>query len=253
MTKQKVKFKCISCGKCCQTFRDQEAKSNGLPLREWELAKFKELAKKHNVKINIQPIDIALEKRSGLYFCVDFKQIIEPCPFLDKNKRCLIYSERPLTCRMYPLAQNPIVFPNIDLSHFGDCPGLDAKEFIIKNLKFKEGKENKTNKQFAAKEFLEAFGEDAFVSSLIVSWHQAFVKKAMENIVQDKSFKLRKVSKYDYPKITPLTFFDFLIRKGYMEEDSKEKMIEGTLGYERNKEMTYSIINGEPGDKKVVI
>lgn len=76
-----VDGKCSNCGECC---------SNFLALTESEIRKIKRYIKAHNIKPHIKKAPTVE------------KVIDAMCPFRnDKDKKCDIYSIRPLICREY--------------------------------------------------------------------------------------------------------------------------------------------------------
>ena len=66
-------FKCKNCGECC---------SNFLPLLKEEIQTMKRLAKKENIH----------KFRQDWY---------TQCPFLNNERKCDIYEERPFICREF--------------------------------------------------------------------------------------------------------------------------------------------------------
>ena len=66
------KGRCAKCGECC---------SNLLPLAQSEVERIIEYVKTHQINIS--------KPKNG------------SCPFLSKEKRCLVYEARPLVCRLF--------------------------------------------------------------------------------------------------------------------------------------------------------
>lgn len=71
-----------SCGRCC---------TNILPVSDYEIKKIKQYIKHHPVKIN-NP------NKDNNVFNTNYEDV---CPFLDENKRCQIYIQRPEVCRWF--------------------------------------------------------------------------------------------------------------------------------------------------------
>ena len=86
-------WKCLRCGECC---RHLTSKRFGMPLLPEEAWRLQHLAKRLGVTVNIKPL-ASDGFRVTLYQMAD-----EVCPFLSGN-RCMIYEQRPIACRAYPL------------------------------------------------------------------------------------------------------------------------------------------------------
>ncbi len=90
-----VRFECLRCLQCCFFASDEEAP---VILPE-ERNRLEKLASKANVKLKFTKVD-----GKELYRWV----IKGYCPFYDIGRRkCKIYGERPLACKMFPLLINP--------------------------------------------------------------------------------------------------------------------------------------------------
>jgi Fe-S-cluster containining protein len=90
------KFVCDGCGKCCRKFGQK-----GLPLFDFEVERLRKMYK-GNEKLDIRPTEIFLDRKSGKRFAVLYGLFNEPCVFL-KDGKCLIYDERFLICRAFPV------------------------------------------------------------------------------------------------------------------------------------------------------
>ena len=71
-----------SCGRCC---------TNILPVSDYEIKKIKQYIKHHKIEVN-NP------NKDNNVFNGDYEDV---CPFLDKNKRCQIYIQRPEVCKWF--------------------------------------------------------------------------------------------------------------------------------------------------------
>ena len=78
-----IKGKCPpSCGKCC---------ANILPVSDYEIKKIRNYLKHHEI-IPHNP------NKTLNIFSPEYK---DECPFLDNNKRCSIYIQRPEVCKWF--------------------------------------------------------------------------------------------------------------------------------------------------------
>lgn len=84
-----------SCGRCC---------TNLLPLSDYEIKKIKQYIKHHTIKIN-NP------NKNNNVFTDYYKDV---CPFLDEDKRCQIYIQRPEVCKWFMCDGNEGEFSHAD-------------------------------------------------------------------------------------------------------------------------------------------
>ncbi|MFX1402523.1 MAG: YkgJ family cysteine cluster protein [Promethearchaeota archaeon] len=132
--KTKFTFKCTRCDKCCQ-------ERGPIPITFWDL----ELWARNGVISNFLPyldvynkpdggIDLILkpippppeEGQEGTqktpFETTSIEELLEvKCPLYNKDdKKCLVYDNRPLSCRVYPLEFDGKNFSIVDV----DCPGV---------------------------------------------------------------------------------------------------------------------------------
>jgi Fe-S-cluster containining protein len=83
--------------------REVPLESSGLPIEEWEVKRINDLSKEKGVNVKIKPLYSIFDVTNQVSLV--YRWILEgkDCPFL-KDNQCLIYNERPLRCRTYPLA-----------------------------------------------------------------------------------------------------------------------------------------------------
>ena len=134
-TKTKFTFKCTRCDNCC-------LERGPIPITFWDL----ELWAKNGVVANIMPyLDIYQKPDGGIDLILKplppepkegeqgtpqkdpfekapIEELLNAkCPLYNKNdKKCLIYDNRPLSCRTYPLEFDGKNFIVVD----ADCPGI---------------------------------------------------------------------------------------------------------------------------------
>ena len=144
-SKAKFTFKCTRCDKCCLG-------RGPIPITFWDL----ELWARNGVVANFMPyldiynkpdggIDLILkplppppkegedEKPRDPFGGVPIEDLLEvKCPLYNKEKKeCLVYSNRPLSCRTYPLEFDGKNFTVVDV----DCPGIGEEGMTKEELK----------------------------------------------------------------------------------------------------------------------
>jgi Fe-S-cluster containining protein len=147
--KTKFTFKCTRVDTCCMG-------RGPIPITFWDL----ELWAKNGVIANFMPyLDIYQKPDGGIDLVlkplppapkegeekdtqkdpletVPIKDLLDvKCPLYNKNdKKCLIYDNRPLSCRTYPLEFDGKNFIVVD----ADCPGVGKKEELVELVKMRE-------------------------------------------------------------------------------------------------------------------
>ncbi|MFX0047701.1 MAG: YkgJ family cysteine cluster protein [Candidatus Hermodarchaeota archaeon] len=143
--KAKFTFKCTRSDKCCLT-------RGPIPITFWDL----ELWARNGVVANFLPymdiynkpdggIDLVLkplppppkegeeDKPKDLFGSVPIEDLLEvKCPLYNKDKKeCLVYDNRPLSCRTYPLEFDGKNFTVVDV----ECPGIGEEGMSKDDLK----------------------------------------------------------------------------------------------------------------------
>jgi Fe-S-cluster containining protein len=143
--KTKFSFKCTRDDKCCLA-------RGPIPITFWDL----ELWAKNGVIANFMPyldiynkpdggVDLILkplppppkegeeEKKKGPFGQVPIEDLLEvKCPLYNKDdKKCLVYDNRPLSCRTYPLEFDGKNFTVVDV----ECPGIGEEGMSKEELK----------------------------------------------------------------------------------------------------------------------
>ena len=116
----KNKFTCQKCGKCCKVFGVNEYTNapRALILYKWEKDKLIELAKKHNKKIDVSPLMFFFDEKTQTNVVITYQfnmENVKKCPFLFAN-HCMIYEDRPLVCKAFPLTYINIDPPSINFA-----------------------------------------------------------------------------------------------------------------------------------------
>jgi len=99
------KFECLKCGFCC-THADRDfSERRYIPIFYDEIRHLNELAEKLDVQIEIIADLMYPDSLNKVYIITSYALTFpDTCGFFDKNKGCLIYEDRPLTCKSYPLS-----------------------------------------------------------------------------------------------------------------------------------------------------
>lgn len=142
--KTKFTFKCTKCDECCLT-------RGPIPITFWDL----ELWAKNGVIANFMPyfevyskpdggMDLILKPLASSKKTEESKPedalketpiedlLDEKCPLYNKEqKKCLVYENRPLSCRTYPLEYDGTHYSIIDV----DCPGIGEEGMTKEELK----------------------------------------------------------------------------------------------------------------------
>ncbi|MFW9937047.1 MAG: YkgJ family cysteine cluster protein [Candidatus Thorarchaeota archaeon] len=143
--KTKFSFKCTRDDKCCLA-------RGPIPITFWDL----ELWAKNGVIANFMPyldiynkpdggVDLILkplppppkegeeEKKKDPFGQVSIEELLEvKCPLYNKDeKKCLVYDNRPLSCRTYPLEFDGKNYTVVDV----ECPGIGEEGMSKEELK----------------------------------------------------------------------------------------------------------------------
>lgn len=143
--KTKFTFKCTRCDKCC-------LERGPIPITFWDL----ELWARNGVIANFMPYLDIYQKPDGVmdlilkplppppeegedtsknepFSITPIEDLLEiKCPLYNQNdKKCLVYENRPLSCRVYPLEFDGKNFSIVDV----DCPGVGEKGMTKEELK----------------------------------------------------------------------------------------------------------------------
>ena len=146
-SKAKFSFKCTRCDNCC-------AARGPIPITFWDL----EMWARNGVVANFMPyLDIYNKPDGGIDLILkplapppkegeeEEKSVEDPfsgvpieelldvkCPLYNKDdKKCLVYENRPLSCRTYPLEFDGKNFIVVD----ADCPGVGEEGMTKEDLK----------------------------------------------------------------------------------------------------------------------
>lgn len=144
--KAKFTFKCTRCDNCCSA-------RGPIPITLWDL----EMWARNGVVANFMPyLDVYNKPDGGIdlilkplapppkegeeentakdpFATVPIEELLDiKCPLYNKDdKKCLVYENRPLSCRTYPLEYDGKNFIVVD----ADCPGLGEEGMTSEELK----------------------------------------------------------------------------------------------------------------------
>ena len=147
--KKKFSFKCTRCDRCC-------LERGPIPITFWDL----ELWARNGVIANFMPyldiynkpdggMDLILkplppppkegededetEKKRDPFGNITIEELLTvKCPLYNKEKKeCLVYDNRPLSCRVYPLEFDGKNYTIVDI----ECPGLEEEGMTPEELK----------------------------------------------------------------------------------------------------------------------
>lgn len=205
----KLKFKCLLCGECCRHISDKRSSSKGLPLFEWEVKALKKI--KSNIKI--EPLDVFYDSKSKLYFCLGYSLVGEPCVFLKDNK-CSIHKKRPLICKAFPVAKNPIFLEDVpDLSCFSKCCNFDFSGFLSSSLGLKKGKYYKISRKKLLDEYNKTFGKEIMLASFTKDKILNSFEQILINLTERKLVTLKRIKNFNGKKV--ISFSEFLKLKQF--------------------------------------
>lgn len=197
----KLRFNCTRCGNCCSdkntlinlTYRDILRISKGLNLDLKDLIDVigffifeKELSGKDLKKMVISPI----KTEKGFAFVGLLKNKLGECYFYDKkNKKCLIYSIRPMFCRTFPFSFDKSINENWSLEKEIRFFYTEKAKLYCTGIKGDAPIINKKNLLVLAKKTLRELNENTIFNEI---WNKnvkirhetSSVKKFLKRILQ---------------------------------------------------------------------
>ena len=97
-------FNCLRCGLCCRHVDQDFSERRYIPIFYTEIKKLQCLAEELQVEIKILPDLMYPDKLNQVFIITSYVLTFEECcGFFDQKKGCLIYEERPLTCKSFPI------------------------------------------------------------------------------------------------------------------------------------------------------
>jgi len=235
------------CGKCCRVLRNfselgeeekalrkkdyqntnektifyilPEIEKTSLALFEFEVERLKQLAKEKNIVLKIAPLKGVLSS-SGTPVIFNWMLDHDSCPFLENN-RCLIYEDRPLVCRSFPLytsvasalegEKKIMIFPS------NLCPSMKATSEISGQMTIDE----------YSKKLGEVYG-DIFSDSVKFDLTNFFIEKYIEALMQMGLINMTsKISKDEFVnrcQKSSLSLFEFMLQKRLARKEELEDL-----------------------------
>ena len=146
-----MKFKCLGCGICCKNITQtneegEEIVSKKIPIYPEEADRLETIADLRKVDdLRILEDFVFADKKTQRILVVRYKYMLKEgqyCVFSDpQTRKCIIYENRPLVCRGYPIAMRDIDAFNTEIIVDPDCPGVQNLLKELKTLTIKELKE----------------------------------------------------------------------------------------------------------------
>lgn len=230
-------FECLKCGNCCRNF-GSDGSFSGLPLFEWEKEEFEKIAKEKKINLEIKPTNILFDKMSKEYVCLTFSMKNQPCPFL-KNNVCSIYEKRPIVCRSFPLARNPMIDDeNLGMNCFMHCPNFNAKLFLEENFGINANKTFSISESKILEEYKKVFGENTLVYEAMHSKVWEYIKEEIIDLEEEEIVEFENVKENQVPD-NVFSFFDFLVKINKLNPKEKDELVSKLKNYEHIKKILF--------------
>jgi Fe-S-cluster containining protein len=170
-----MKFTCTKCANCCITLGKGEGSANsGLPLFSWEYRRLSRFASENGIKADFAADIIVGETKLVAGWILKGPL----CPFL-REKECIIYEQRPIRCRAYPVEVRNIG----GKVRFGSniCPSIPAL--------YKKGFSSDKDTQSFMKDLYECFGE-----AMVAAWQEFLLQDKISSFaVKLKGYKSKEI------------------------------------------------------------
>ncbi len=204
----------------------------GLMVNALEREDIIKLAKKHSIKIRFFPLLGYFSKKFKAIFTVTYILVCDDCPFYISDK-CIIYKQRPLTCRSYPIILNPQgVLPPVT----GDkrCPSST----VFSHIPDYSSTQMKLPNYY---KFVYALLEDNYVAALKWYYFLELVKKEFERIEKKKLILWENFTltyQKQYKKFQIVDLFSYLRKHDHYSEKKYQKLKDGFHSMQINKLFT---------------
>jgi len=198
-------FHCQRCTNCCKNLFKEQEKSFGLTLFDFEAEILKKKAKKEKISLSLKPVNFIADKVSKKAIVLLWNIENKECPFLDK-KQCIIYENRPLVCRAFPVVSTGI-HGNRPMIRSVLCP----QEIGFSGL----GEKDKLS--VALKKLMQRYGEN-FLSCYLLEKIEENEKNVMEILIKEEKIRPRKEKK-GFRLIGLMEYF----RKNEISDENYEK------------------------------
>ena len=197
-------FHCEKCTNCCKNLFKEQEKSFGLTLFDFEAEILKKEAKKKKIALSLGPVNFIADKVSKKAIVLLWSIENKECPFLDK-KECVIYENRPLVCRAFPVVSTGIR-GNRPMIRSMLCPNEIGTSL---------GDKDKLS--IALKKLMRRY-EENFLSCYLLEKIEENEKNVIEILIKEEKIKSRKEKK-GFRFIGLMEYF----RKNEISDESYEK------------------------------
>lgn len=198
-----AEFHCQRCTNCCKNLFKEQKKSFGLTLFDFEAEILKKKAKK--IALSLKPVNFIADKVSKKAIVLLWSIENKECPFLDK-KECIIYENRPLVCRAFPVVSTGI---------HGNRPMI--RSMLCSQETGFAGLGEKDKLSVALKKLMQRYGEN-FISCYLLEKIEQNEKNVLEILIKEEKIKPRK-DKGSFKFIGLMEYF----RKNEISDESYEK------------------------------
>ncbi|MHA1651269.1 MAG: YkgJ family cysteine cluster protein [Candidatus Helarchaeota archaeon] len=130
-------FQCLRCGKCCNPNQVNGETAYFIPIYLNEVERIENLAKQKALKITLEPDIMYHDELNDRLIVVTYALRIDKggCPFY--KSKCIIYDQRPITCKAYPLS----IYMYQDTTCVAlksECTFVQQNRLKLKNLDYYE-------------------------------------------------------------------------------------------------------------------
>ncbi|MFX1449382.1 MAG: YkgJ family cysteine cluster protein [Promethearchaeota archaeon] len=231
-------FTCSHCGNCCKDISKKNihlplpapmvnadssaveypVHDRGLMINAFERKDIINLAKKHAIKTRFLPLLGYFSKKFRAIFTVTYILACIDCPFYIADK-CIIYGQRPLTCRSYPIILNPQgVRPPVS----GDkrCPNSTVFSYIPN---YQDSHIKLPNYY----KLVYALLKDNYVAALKMYYFTELVQKELARIERRKVIiweNFTRTYQKQYKKFQIVDLFSYLLKHDYYSEKKFQKI-----------------------------
>jgi Fe-S-cluster containining protein len=198
------KFSGQKCGVCCNSRDDA---SFGMVVLDFEAKTLRKKSKELNIDFKLEPSVSFSDKKSQKELVVSYKFEYETCPFY--QNKCLIYEDRPLLCRAFPLI----------------TAGIHSDGEIIRSAFCPENQRLKDLEYKSIKDTLNVYG-NCFLNCYLFESLLKEIKDNMDVLIKNKIIILEETKgKYEKKDIGA-----FLREKGLFKEEKELLEEKNTLG-----------------------
>jgi Fe-S-cluster containining protein len=150
-----------------------------LPLFNEEKERYERLAKKLEIDIEFVHENVMMDEETGIVFSANWGLKGDPCPFLNNDNKCIIYEERALICKSFPIEKINIDGSYLNLGNFMHCDNFNHQEAID-----------------SKKKSIDIYGEECVSSREEIQRRQKNISEKINALITLGKIKLKKVEKF---------------------------------------------------------